>query len=56
MRKEKAVFSDSAAIFSMTNEVHGFVVARPNQNLSNVQFVSGTYFSTLRVRRSWAAR
>ena len=43
------VFSDTAAIFSMTNAVHGFVVGRTDAEPMNVQLVSGTYFSTLGV-------
>src|ERR1700728_743807 len=50
MRAENQVFSDSAAIFSMTNEVHGFVEGRTESEPMNVQLVSGTYFSTLGVR------
>src|SRR3984885_704693 len=50
MRGENQVFSDSAAIFSMTNEVHGFVEGRTESEPMNVQLVSGTYFSTLGVR------
>jgi predicted permease len=50
MRAENQVFSDTAAIFSMTNSVHGFVEGRTESEPMNVQLVSGTYFSTLGVR------
>lgn len=49
MRSENQVFSDTAAIFSMTNKVHGFVEGRTESEPLNVQLVSGTYFSTLGV-------
>jgi predicted permease len=49
MRAENQVFSDTAAIFSMTNGVHGFVEGRTESEPMNVQLVSGTYFSTLGV-------
>ena len=49
MREENQVFSDTAAIFSITNEVHGFVEGRTESEPMNVQLVSGTYFSTLGV-------
>ena len=50
MRGENRVFSDTAAIFSMTNAVHGFVEGRTESEPMNVQLVSGTYFRTLGVR------
>src|ERR1700691_2620194 len=50
MRGENQVFSDTAAICSMTNEVHGFVEGRTESEAMNVQLVSGTYFTTLGVR------
>ena len=50
MQRENQVFSDTAAIFSMTNGVHGFVVGRTESEPMNVQLVSGTYFDTLGVR------
>jgi hypothetical protein len=50
MRAENQVFSETAAIFSMTNGVHGFVAGRTESEPMNVQLVSGTYFSTLGVR------
>jgi predicted permease len=43
------VFSDTAAIMSMMNKVHGFVDNRKESELINVQTVSGTYFPTLGV-------
>jgi predicted permease len=50
MQAENQVFADTAAIFSMTNGVHGFVEARNESEPINVQLVSGTYFNTLGVR------
>src|SRR5580692_3343946 len=50
MREENQVFSDTAAIFSMTNEVHGLVEGRIESEPMTVQLVSGTYFTTLGVR------
>jgi predicted permease len=50
MQGENQVFSDTAAIFSMTNGVHGYVGGRTESEPMNVQLVSGTYFSTLGVR------
>ena len=50
MRGENQVFSNIAAICSMTNEVHGFVDGRTGSEAMNVQLVSGTYFTTLGVR------
>ena len=50
MREENQVFSDTAAIFSMTNEVHGLVDGRIESEPMTVQLVSGTYFTTLGVR------
>jgi predicted permease len=50
MLEENQVFSDIAAIFSMTNDVHGFVEGRIEPEPMNVQLVSGTYFTTLGVR------
>jgi len=43
------VFSDTAAIFSMAIDVHGFVERRPESEPMKVQLVSGTYFATLGV-------
>jgi predicted permease len=50
MREQNQVFSDTAAIFSMTNDVHGFVEGRTESEPMSVQLVSGTYFTTLGVR------
>jgi len=50
MRAENQVFSDTAAMFSMTNDVHGYVEGRAESEPMNVQLVSGTYFGTLGVR------
>jgi predicted permease len=48
-QKKNAVFSDTAALFSMMNNVHGYVDNRTQMELINVQAVSGTYFDTLGV-------
>lgn len=48
-QSKNAVFSDTAAIFSLTNHVHGFVDERKETELINVKMVSGTYFQTLGV-------
>jgi len=50
MRGENQVFSDTAAIFSMANDLHGFVEGRTESEPMKVQLVSGTYFATLGVR------
>jgi predicted permease len=50
MQAENRVFSDTAAICSMTNAVHGFVEGRSESEPMNVQLVSGAYFDTLGVR------
>jgi predicted permease len=50
MRVENQVFSDTAAICSMRNDVHGLVEGRTESEPMNVQLVSGTYFTTLGVR------
>ncbi len=50
MRGENQVFSETAAICSMTNGVHGFVEGRTESEPMNVQLVSGTYFDALGVR------
>ena len=47
---KNAVFSLTAAIFSMTNDVHGFVENRTESEPMQVQLVSGTYFATLGVK------
>src|SRR5271156_3749796 len=48
-QRKNAVFSDTAAIFSMINDVHGFVDNRQEPEMIHVQTVSGTYFQTLGV-------
>lgn len=48
-QRDNQVFSDTAAIMSMLNQVHGFVDDRKESELINVQAVSGTYFQTLGV-------
>src|SRR5712664_2099937 len=50
MQKRNHVFSDVAAVFSMTNRVHGFVQGRRDSEPMNVQLVSGTYFPMLGVQ------
>ena len=48
-QQKNAVFSETAAYYSMINQVHGFVDERKDPELINVQTVSGTYFQTLGV-------
>lgn len=48
-QRDNHVFSDTAAIMSMMNQVHGFVDDRKESELINVQTISGTYFQTLGV-------
>jgi predicted permease len=48
-QRSNQVFSDTAAIFSMLNDVHGFVDDGKDSELIHVQAVSGTYFQTLGV-------
>jgi predicted permease len=48
-QRKNAVFSDTAAVFSLMNDVHGFVDNRQDPELINVHAVSGTYFQTLGV-------
>jgi predicted permease len=50
IREEREIFADTAAIFSMTNDVHGFVEGGNESEPMHVQLVSGNYFSTLGVR------
>jgi predicted permease len=50
MQQKNAVFSDVAAIFSMSNIVHGTVDSRDDVEEMSVQLVSGTYFSVLGVQ------
>ena len=47
LQQKNAVFSDTAAVFSLLNHVHGFVDERAEPELIKVQLVSGTYFETL---------
>jgi len=49
MQQRNQVFSDVAAIFSMTNDVHGFVSERSEAEPMKIQLVSGTYFQLLGV-------
>jgi predicted permease len=48
-QRDNRVFSGTAAIMSMMNEVHGFVDDGKESELIKVQTVSGTYFQTLGV-------
>ena len=48
-QQKNSVFSDTAAILSLMNDVHGFVDNRQESELIHVQAVSGTYFQTLGV-------
>lgn len=53
-QQKNAVFSSTAAIFSMLNQAHGFVLdptgrASIEAEPMNIQLVSGTYFETLGV-------
>jgi predicted permease len=50
MQQQNEVFSDTAAIFSITSGGHGVVEGRTESEPMNVQLVSGTYFQTLGVR------
>jgi predicted permease len=55
LREKNAVFSEAAAILSMTNDVHGFVLNSPGEptpdaQLMHVNLVSGTYFPMLGVQ------
>jgi predicted permease len=49
LRQRNHAFSDVAALFSMTNDVHGFVAERAEQEPMKIQLVSGTYFQLLGV-------
>ncbi len=51
LQKNNSVFSSTASIFSGINSVYGIVSGRERTEPMNVQLVSGTYFSTLAVRR-----
>jgi predicted permease len=48
-QRKNAVFSSTAAILSLLNDVHGFVDNRQEPEMIHVQSVSGTYFTTLGV-------
>jgi len=48
-QQQNHVFSDVAAIFSLENNVHGYVADRSEQEAMHVRLVSGTYFQTLGV-------
>ncbi len=48
-QQKNSVFTDTAAILSLMNDVHGFVDNRQESELIHVQTVSGTYFQTLGV-------
>ncbi len=50
LQQKNSVFSGTAAILSMMNEVHGFVDGRTETEPMKVQLVSGTYFPTLGVQ------
>jgi predicted permease len=50
LRKQNQVFSETAAIFSMRNDVHGTVSDRNQAEPVQVQLVSGTYFALLGVQ------
>lgn len=55
LQKRNDVFTDVAAIFSMTDDVHGFLVSKSDQvntesQLMHVVLVSGSYFPVLGVR------
>jgi predicted permease len=55
LQQKNAVFSDVAAIFSMTDDVHGFVLSSQGESsadseLMHVNLVSGNYFSMLGVQ------
>ncbi len=49
LQRRNAVFAQTAAAFSMTNDVHGFIDNRQQSQLIHVQTVSGTYFPMLGV-------
>jgi MacB-like protein len=48
-QRKNQVFSDTAAMFSMVNDVHGFIDSRQQSEMIHVQTVSGTYFQMLGV-------
>ncbi|WP_058187730.1 ABC transporter permease [Terracidiphilus gabretensis] len=47
LQKQNSVFSDTAAMFSMKSDIHGFIGNETSSVLMKAQLVSGTYFSTL---------
>jgi predicted permease len=49
LRKQNQVFSETAAILSMSSDVHGTVSGRNQAEPMHVQLVSGTYFPLLGV-------
>ena len=49
LQSKNGVFSDTAAMFSMVNDVHGFIDDRQQSEMIHVQTVSGTYFQMLGV-------
>ena len=50
LQKRNQVFSQTAAIFSMSSDVHGTVSGRNQAEPMHVQLVSGTYFPLLGVQ------
>jgi predicted permease len=46
-RQRNSVFSDVAGIFSLTNDIHGFVEGSNDPQPINVQLVTGNYFPLL---------
>ena len=50
LQKQNQVFSETASIFSMQNDVHGTVSGRNQAEPMHVQLVSGTYFPLLGVQ------
>jgi predicted permease len=46
-QRKNDVFSDTAAMFSIVNDVHGFIDDRQQSEMIHVQTVSGTYFQML---------
>ena len=49
-QQKNAVFSDVAAIYSMSSNIHATIDGRDATELMRAQVVSGTYFSTLGVQ------
>lgn len=50
MQRRNQVFSDVAAAFSMTDNIHGFIDGRKEPEAMNIQLASGRYFAMLRVQ------